>query len=263
VSLALLCLAAAMTLWPGTTARARLPALLPVRGRSALARLRWETAIGPVPIGVFAALSVLLASTPVVALLAGMCSVLAARAWLAGRRSRRESAELAALADACGALGAELRAGRSAGRAVEAAARACDDEGVAARLTRAVRDPRPAVRQSGGNASPGLERLSAAVLLSERTGCSLAEVVSAVEDDLRARIRGQQELRSVTAAPRAGATLLAALPLLGLAMGAGVGADPWGVLTTTPTGQVLLVGGVALEVTGVAWTGRLVRRAVR
>jgi tight adherence protein B len=261
VSLALLSLAAALTLWPGTPTRGRMPALLPAQ--SALARLRWDVALGPLPIGVLAGLAALLVSTPVVALLAGGCSSLAARAWSAGRRSRREVAQLAALADACGALGAELRAGRSTDRAVEAAARAGDDEGVAARLIRAVRHPRPAVRQSGGNAPDGLERLSAAVLLSDRTGCSLAEVVSAVEDDLRSRIRQQQELRSVTAAPRAGATLLAALPLLGLAMGAGVGADPWGVLTTTPTGQVLLVAGVALEVTGVAWTGRLVRRAVR
>jgi tight adherence protein B len=57
--------------------------------------------------------------------------------------------------------------------------------------------------------------------------------------------------------------LLAGLPVLGLAMGSGVGADPWRVLTTTSTGQVLLVVGVALELAGVAWSGRLVRRAVR
>jgi tight adherence protein B len=57
--------------------------------------------------------------------------------------------------------------------------------------------------------------------------------------------------------------VLAGLPLLGLAMGSGVGADPWQVLTTTGTGQVLLVAGVALELAGLAWTRRLVRRAVR
>ena len=44
----------------------------------------------------------------------------------------------------------------------------------------------------------------AAVLLSGRTGCSLAEVVSAVEDDLRARHRHDLELRAATAGPRAG-----------------------------------------------------------
>jgi tight adherence protein B len=88
-------------------------------------------------------------------------------------------------------------------------------------------------------------------------------VVTAVEDDLRARHRQRLELRSAVAGPRASALLLAALPLLGLAMGSGVGARPWSVLTGTGTGQVLLVVGVGLEVVGIAWTGRLVERAVR
>jgi tight adherence protein B len=46
-------------------------------------------------------------------------------------------------------------------------------------------------------------------------------------------------------------------------MGSGVGADPWRVLTTTGTGTVLLVVGVALELAGTVWSARLVRRAVQ
>jgi tight adherence protein B len=84
-----------------------------------------------------------------------------------------------------------------------------------------------------------------------------------VEDDLRARSRHRLELRSATAGSRASAALLAGLPVLGLVMGGGVGADPWRVLTTTGTGQLLLVAGVGLEVGGLAWSARLVRRAVR
>ena len=60
-----------------------------------------------------------------------------------------------------------------------------------------------------------------------------------------------------------GVPLLAGLPLLALAMGSGIGADPWAVLTTTATGQVLLLLGVALEAAGLAWSARLVRRALR
>jgi tight adherence protein B len=108
-----------------------------------------------------------------------------------------------------------------------------------------------------------LQRISAAVRLSTRTGCSLAGVLAAVEDDLRARRRSREELRAATAGPGASAMVLAGLPALGLAMGSGVGADPWRVLTTTGTGQVLLVAGVALELTGLAWSRRLIRRAVR
>jgi tight adherence protein B len=48
-----------------------------------------------------------------------------------------------------------------------------------------------------------------------------------------------------------------------LAMGSGVGADPWRVLTTTPAGSVLLVAGVSLELAGLEWSRRLVQRALR
>jgi tight adherence protein B len=87
-------------------------------------------------------------------------------------------------------------------------------------------------------------------------------VAAALEDDLRARDRAETELRAAVAGPRASATVLAGLPVLGLLMGSGVGADPWGVLTTTGTGNALLVVGVGLELAGMAWSARLVRRAV-
>jgi tight adherence protein B len=87
-------------------------------------------------------------------------------------------------------------------------------------------------------------------------------VAGAVEDDLRSRLRHQQDLRTAVAAPQASAILLAALPLLALAMGSGIGADPWGVLTTTPVGNLLLVLGVGLETAGLAWSSRLVRHAL-
>jgi tight adherence protein B len=57
--------------------------------------------------------------------------------------------------------------------------------------------------------------------------------------------------------------LLAGLPLVGLAMGSGIGADPWRVLTTTGSGQVLLVAGAAFELAGLAWSRRLVQRVLR
>ena len=101
-----------------------------------------------------------------------------------------------------------------------------------------------------------------AVQLSQRTGCSLAAVAGAVEDDLEARRRRRAGTPRRGRRPKASALLLAGLPVLGLAMGSGVGADPWGVLTTTGAGQVLLVAGVALELAGLAWTGRLVRRVL-
>jgi tight adherence protein B len=140
---------------------------------------------------------------------------------------------------------------------------ACGDGDCGRALARALRAPDTGwdPRQDAV-LTEALERITAAVRLSERTGCSLAAVAGAVEDDLRARRRHRLELHAAVAAPRASALLLAGLPVLGLAMGSGVGADPWGVLTTTGTGQVLLVAGVTLELAGLAWAGRLVRRVL-
>jgi tight adherence protein B len=258
---ALMAAALAVLLWPGGVARrTRLGRAVrrPAVELSARSGVPTPAAAGTGAAALAAALS-----TPLVAVLAGVLGWLAAGAW--NRRRDRATGEqrLVGLVGGLSALAADLRSGRSLVAATDAAAAACGDERTGAALIRAVRVPDQPAAEEGGALGGPLDRLSGAVLLSGRTGCSLADVLSSVEDDLRARHRAELELRSATAGPRAGALLLAGLPVLGLAMGSGVGADPWRVLTTTGTGQVLLVAGVALELTGVAWSSRLVARAVR
>jgi tight adherence protein B len=253
VSAALLAAAGALLLWP-----ARLPAsrrLAPRRRGLLPARLPRPDRLSPLAAGALATAAGAVLSTPLVGALAGGCAALGARAVLAGRRRRREEADSLALAEALGVLAAELAAGRPVLAAAATAAASCADGRTAALLTAALRPDAPA---DGG---PVLDRVRAAVRLSGRTGCPLADVLTAVEDDLRARHRRQLELRTATSGPRAAAALLAGLPVLGLAMGSGVGAHPWAVLTTTPAGQLVLVTGVLLELAGVAWVGRLLRAA--
>ncbi|MGY2074673.1 type II secretion system F family protein [Blastococcus sp. SYSU DS0828] len=260
---ALLAAAGAALLWPDGRAvvRRRLLRVTPAATGS-------PSRLPPLPLAaaVVAGGAGALLGTPLVAVLAAGCAALAARDRLARRRDAADAARQGVLADALAAFAAELRASRTLDEAVRAAAADCPDPQCAAALVRAVRAPVPA----GAAEAPGadgvaaaLARLSAAVALSTRTGCSLAAVVAAVESDLRARLRRRRELLVATAGPRASARLLAGLPVLGLAMGAGIGADPWHVLTRTGTGQGLLVAGVLLEVAGIAWTGRLLRRSAR
>jgi tight adherence protein B len=209
-------------------------------------------------------------STPLVGLLAGVCAGVAARAEIARRRRGREVRRLAGLTEALGALAGELRSGRPLETAARVAVRACPDTVSAAVLARALRAPSVLVAVAPQAPSPrpegqfgeAADRLAAGVRLSARTGCSLAAVVTAIEDDVRARQRQAGELRTALAGPRASAALLAGLPLLGLAMGGGIGADPWRVLTGTGPGQALLVIGVGLELAGLAWSARLARGAV-
>lgn len=213
-----------------------------------------------VAVGV-AALAALL-STPLVALLAGCCALPAVRGLRARQRAARAAGGLLVLAEALAVLAAELTAGREFEQAVTAAGGACPDPATGQALVAALRDGPALPDASAGSAAAALDRVRRAARLSARTGCSLAAVATALADDLRGRHRAELELRSATAGPRASAAVLAGLPLLGLAMGTGVGADPWRVLTRTGVGEVLLVAGVALEVLGIAWTGRLLRRAI-
>lgn len=106
-------------------------------------------------------------------------------------------------------------------------------------------------------------RLIAGLRLSQRTGCALADVVAAVESDLARRGHQRADVRATAAGHRATVTLLAGLPVLGLAMGSGIGAEPVRILTTTTIGHVLLVSGVALELLGLAWSRRMTRAALR
>lgn len=198
-------------------------------------------------------------STPLVAALAAACAALGIRALEGRRRGWAADGRLLGFAEALGVLSAELRAGRPLPDAAAAAASACPEPAAGHELSRALVG-------SGGHTlilgDPELIGIASAVELSLRTGCSLASVAAVLEDDLRARHRHRLELRTATAGPRASAVVLAGLPALGLAMGAGIGADPWRVLTATGAGQVLLVTGVLLELAGVAWVGRLTRRAL-
>jgi tight adherence protein B len=261
MSPALLCAAAALVCWPSAAPAARLGGRSPGGRRPDVA----VPAAGPaVTVGtaLLAGGAGLLLSTPVVAGLAAVCGAAAGRALQ--QRSAAAAAERGcrALAEALGALAAELRAGRPLEAATATAVDSCPDPATAGTLGPALRLGEPPPEPAADDTGRALARLAAAVRLSAATGCSLAGVVTAVEDDLRARLHAGQELRSAVAGPRASATVLAGLPVLGLLMGSGVGADPWQVLTTTGPGTVLLVVGVGLELAGTAWSARLVAGAV-
>ena len=254
---ALACAAGSLLCWPRRDRSAR---AWPRRG--AVRGLPVQHVIAPV--AVVTAVIVGIGSTPVVAALAAGAVLGAGRAW--DRRGERtlDGRRVRGLADALAGFAADLRAGRPLDEAAVAAARACPDDVTGVALGRALRAPEveQATGPGAGSWAEAVSRVAAGVRLSARTGCSLAAVACAVEDDLRSRVRQQQELRTAMASPHASAVLLAGLPVLALAMGSGIGADPWHVLVATPVGNLLLVVGAGLEVAGLTWSSRLVRRAL-
>jgi hypothetical protein len=86
--------------------------------------------------------------------------------------------------------------------------------------------------------------------------------VGRAHEDIRWRVRFAATVRAQLAGPRATAAVLTTLPVLGIALGQLIGADPIGVLRGGPLGQVLLVIGVLLLAAGSAWSERILGSAV-
>jgi tight adherence protein B len=207
---------------------------------------------------------------PVGAIVTGGLSVLAKRAWERRGREHQQQQERRAATEAMAVLAADLRAGRPPGVALSNAA------GIACGPTsRALSEAGGATRLGGGAAEVLVSHVPVSAVpellaglavcwqVCHGTGSSLAVAVDRLEEALRADQVCRDEVEAELAGPRATATLLAFLPMVGVLMAAGLGARPVHVLLHTPIGWGLLVGGVGLDLLGVWWTGRIVRMAVR
>jgi tight adherence protein B len=271
---AALTLATAIACWPASPARSRLVALLaPARGPGGrLGHLAGWIAVDPhrgVVVLVVSALGGGLLAGVGGALAAAIASGVGYHRWRAGAVRRGHSTEVAALLDAVAVMTAELRAGaHPAGAAASAAAGA----GVVHRVLTSVAAGAqlgaqvPALLERHASNEPAiadeLRRMAAAWALAERHGATLAELMDAVRADLEARVRLAGQIKAQLAGPRASSAVLAGLPVLGVALGQGIGANPWQVLTGTPVGQVLLVVGTGLVCAGMLWSGRITGKAV-
>ena len=210
---------------------------------------RWPTGgfgvVGPALLGagVLAAWSSVgfgVAAPVLPAVAGGVAGATAASVLAAASRDRQRRRAAAAVVESVGQLSADLRAGASPGDAL--AALAGDPRAVPATRHRAVQAVWAVAATSGAPAATVLER---------------------VEHDLRAREHQRREVAAQLAGARSTGALLAVLPVVGMGMGAAVGAEPVSVLLGRPMGQVALVIGVGLEAAGVLWTARIVAGAER
>ena len=273
----------AVLLTPGEGA-VRLRAAVPAGQRSARAgpgrdRLAWRGRPGPGRPHPLARAPVRTAAAAVVVLVAGGGAVLAllaagavaagGRWWASRTRAAAREGERTRAVEACTALAGELRAGRSPAQALTVAAdlavgpsraalaAAAAAAGLGGDVPQALR-PRPG---DGCSVPEVLRALAACWTVCAGSGSGLAAAVERLADGLRDDRAQRRSVQSELAGPRATAGMLAVLPLAGLLLAAGLGADPLHVLLSTPVGLVCLVGGLGLDGLGLLWTGRLVRRA--
>ncbi|WJV47167.1 type II secretion system F family protein [Streptomyces flavofungini] len=211
---------------------------------------------------------------------------------LAGRvrRAREAARERDRRADAvitlCGALAGEVRAGRQPGQALrtaaEAGARAGSGvgsesisesaEGVGrglggarAGVLAAARfggDVPGALRQAALEpGAEGLLGLAACWRVAVDRGAGLAAGLERLEGALRAERDQRADLRAQLAGARSTALMLAGLPVLGLLLGAALGAEPLRVLLHTGPGLGCLAVGGLFEGAGAWWALRIMRKA--
>lgn len=205
----------------------------------------------------------------------------AARLWLVrpGGRERQRAAARAAALEAVVTLAASLRAGLGPAPAWESAAEvmalapggrrevwrhaataAAAGHDVAAVLHAGRGEP-------GRSGDPAVEEVLRAVAtcwqVCGSTGAGLALALDQVAEALGAAQRRRAALGAQLAGPRTTARLLAALPVAGLLLAGGLGADPAGLLLGTPLGLLCLLAGVGLDLLGVLWMRRLVAGALR
>jgi len=193
---------------------------------------------------------------------------------LATRRRRavlsaRRAAESDALQGALSVLVGELRVGAHPIAAFETAAAEVDGP-VATRLNEVA-----ARARLGADVGAGLrdvaaqsmlpaqwERLAVCWQLAQTHGLAIATLMRTAHRDIVERDRYASRVSAGMAGARATAVILAGLPLLGIGLGELIGADPVRFLLSGGTGGWLLVIGVVLACSGLAWSDRITNRVL-
>jgi tight adherence protein B len=253
VTVALIALACAVLVAP-TRRRVLAPAR---RARRVSARWRWA---GGVLAGLAAAFVLPAGVVVAAAVVVGTAMLRLRRA----RARRRRIDEAAALQSALDVLAGELRAGAHPVAAFETAATEVVDD-VAAALRAVAARARLGVDVGVGLRSAASEsvvpsywnRLAVCWDMAHRHGLAIALLMRTAQRDLVERARFESRVSAGMAGARATAGVLAVLPVVGIALGQLVGADPLSFLFSGGVGGWLLAVGATLSCAGLLWSDRI------
>ncbi|WP_237285927.1 type II secretion system F family protein [Streptomyces niveus] len=203
----------------------------------------------------------------VLPLIAGAVAVpLVGRRLRAGERRRAAERRAEAVRGLCDVFVGELRAGAQPADGLTTAVRAVGRDLGGLEIALVVADARfggdvPAAlrRAAWLPGAEGLVGVAACWRVAVDGGAGLAAGLERLGATLRAQRDQEDALRAQLAGAWSTVVVLALLPLVGLAMGWAMGADPMNVLLHTPAGLSCLVVGGLLEAVGFWWAGRIVR----
>jgi tight adherence protein B len=230
----------------------------PRRVLIAAAGLPWPLLAGLLALGAAAGVLVGGLRYPVLSVPAAVAGATLGWCWHLVAAERSAAADRAAVSAAIAALTDEYAAGASLAAAFGSAAPVAGRFGSvlveAAMLADVGTEPEAVLGRE-----PLWAPLAVVCALSARSGASMTALLAGVRTDLIADRDTRAAVRAAVAGPRASALLLAGLPVLGLLMGAALGADPARVLLRTAAGAGALTAGVLLDLLGLVWTLLLTR----
>ncbi|GAA3518617.1 hypothetical protein GCM10022234_12650 [Aeromicrobium panaciterrae] len=209
-----------------------------------------------------AVLGVVVAGLPparlIVVLTVGAVGLFALRQARAEHVRRHAQARRTAVAEAVGLMAAELRAGVLPQRALAGLAPDFPFLAPASRAAGLGGDVPAALRsESALSGAEQLADLASAWFVAERSGAPLVRVLDRLELAARDDREIEREVQAGVAPARATGRLMAVLPLVGLLLGSGMGADPVHLLTSTVPGALCLAAGSACACAGVGWVNRI------
>ncbi|MCW2541593.1 MAG: hypothetical protein JWN95_3318 [Frankiales bacterium] len=177
-----------------------------------------------------------------------------------GRRADRNQQELSILV---AGLTAEYSAGATVAAALTAVAEGAiaDDGSFAEAFRSAARAAADGTDVASALAVRAeLADLAVVFRLADQTGSGLSGALGGLQAELAADHALRRTSAQLLAGPRASSMLLALLPVLGIALGTGMGANPIEILLHHSIGIVCLTAGVLLDLIGLSWTMALTRR---
>lgn len=191
--------------------------------------------------------------------LLGVAVAMAAQRLLARRRAAAAAAERAGRVQAyCESLAAELAAGQPPHRVLARSVAEFPEFGPAASAAGLGADVPDALRRLARSPGAGELRLVAAAWqVAHRSGAGLAAALEQVGRGVRERRRTARLVAAELAAAHATARMMAALPVVFVLAGSGLGGDPVAFLTGSTPGLACLSAGLALTYAGLAWLQRI------
>ena len=181
----------------------------------------------------------------------------------ARRRKTAERREERVL-ELCEVLVSELRSGQPPVTALEHCVEVWPEFEPVATAGRLGADVPVALRRLANTpGASGLRDVAGAWSVSQGSGAGLAAALTQVAASARESQSTRRLIAGELASAQATARLVAALPLVTLAMGSGIGGDPWGFLLGTPAGLACLASGLALAFLGLFWIERIAVAVMR